>query len=426
MTVITTATVTPATTPLAASSAARLPNAPRRRGVGWYAAFSVLLHLALLVVAIVAAQHKRIVPQTEAPASVAMVFEGGGNAPPSIANPAPVSPNRPASPAPQPSAPPSPPVAQPPPPLPQPAVPQAPPATAPSTEITPPREVVPPQATPPVEEAAPPVKEATPPAKETPPPVKEAAPPTKENPPPVKEATPSAPEVAPPQKLAQPPPAPSTTPQPSPETTPPPSTAPAAQAPPPEALPLPPPVPAPAPEAASQPAPTRPPRPREVARPLSPPRPPSPAFPAPMQFSLGPRVAAPEATPPQPHASPGTIDMSFAPMMSGGDITQLHPQGKGDDVGEDWFNLVAAWWIRHRFYPNEAARQQQEGDVTLRLVVGRGGRVEAVDIEQRSGSQWLDLGALAVFRDATLPPLPPDVSDPNVTVQFTIHYIIIR
>jgi periplasmic protein TonB len=145
-----------------------------------------------------------------------------------------------------------------------------------------------------------------------------------------------------------------------------------------------------------------------------------------MDFSLAPRAVVPEAAPPRPRASPGTLDLSFAPMMGGGDITQLHPQGKGDDVGEDWFNEVAAWWLRHRFYPNEAGRLNQEGDVMLRLVVARDGRVEAVDVEQKSGSQWLDLGALAVFRDAKLPPLPPDVRDPNVTVDFTIHYVIIH
>jgi TonB family protein len=145
-----------------------------------------------------------------------------------------------------------------------------------------------------------------------------------------------------------------------------------------------------------------------------------------MDFSLGPRVAAPEATQPRRHASAGSIDLSFAPMMGGGDITQLHPQGKGDDVGPDWSDEVAAWWLQHRFYPSEASRQEQEGDVTLRLVVAQDGRVKAVDVEQKSGSPWLDLGALAVFRDAKLPPLPPDVRDPTVTVDFTIHYVILR
>ncbi len=385
-----TATSTATRTPLAASAAVRLPNATTRRRVGWFVGLSVLLHLALLVLAIVAAQHKRILPQSVPPASVAMVFEGGGNTPPSIANPAPVSPNQQASPQPQPAIPP--------PPLPAPPV-EQPPPTAPPPEIPPAPEVVPP---PP--EIVPPPQEVAPPAQEVVPPPPEIVPP--------------APEVAPPE------PAPQATPQPLPEIGPPPSAAPAVQAPAPEAVPLPPPVPAP--EAAPQPAPPRPLRPREAVRPVSPPRAPGPAFPAPTDFSLGPRTVVPEATPQRPRASPGTLDLSFAPTMGGGDITQLHPQGKGDDVGEDWFNEVAAWWLRHRFYPSEAGRLQQEGDVMLRLVVGRDGRVQAVRVEQKSGSPWLDLGALAVFRDAKLPPLPPDVSDPNVTVDFTIHYVILR
>ena len=356
MTAIITASVTPTMAPLAASPAVRLPVARPRRRAGWPLVFSVLLHLLLLAVAIVAAHHKRSLPQAVPPATVAMVFESGGNTPPSIANPAPPSPNQEASPAPQPSVPPSP--------LPAPPVEQPPPA-APHAEIPPPQEIAPP-------------------AQEVPPP--------------------------------QPAPAPKATPQPLPEISAPPSTAPAAQAPAPapEAIPLPPAVPA-------LPSPLRLARPREVAPPRV-----APAFPAPMDFSLGPRVAMSEPVPPRPRPSPGTIDLSFAPMMGGGDITQLHPQGKGDDVGEDWFNEVAAWWLRHRFYPSEAARLAQEGDVELRLVVGRDGRVQAVDVEQRSGSPWLDMGALAVFRDAKLPPLPPDVRDPNVTVQFTIHYVIIR
>lgn len=378
-------------TALAASSAFRLPDATRRRRVGWPVALSILLHLALLALAIVAAQHKHPLPQSVPPASLAMVFEGGGNTPPSIANPAPVSPNQQASPEPQPATPlpplPAPPVA--PTPLPVAPTPTAPPAETPPTQ----------EVTPPPQEVIPPAQEVIPLPQEVVPPAQEPAPP----PPPL--------------------PALEAVPRPLPEISAPPSTtAPAEQVPGPKALPLPPPVPVPAPEVAPQPAP---PRPQQAIRPVSPPHT-APDFPAPMDFSLGPSVAAPQATQPRSRASPGTMDLSFAPMMGGGDITQLHPQGKGDDVGEDWFNEVAAWWLRHRFYPNEAARLAQEGDVTLHLVVGRDGRVEAVDVERKSGSPWLDMGALAVFRDAKLPPLPPDVRDPNITVEFVIHYVILR
>jgi len=120
------------------------------------------------------------------------------------------------------------------------------------------------------------------------------------------------------------------------------------------------------------------------------------------------------------------MDLSFSSTLGGGDITQLHPKGKGDTVGADWFNEVSAWWIRHRFYPNEAARMQQEGDVTLRLVVAPSGHVESLELEDGSGSPWLDMGAEAVFRSANLPPLPGNIQDPNITVDFTIHYEIVR
>jgi TonB family protein len=348
-----------------------------------------LLHIAFLALAIVAALHKRVMPQATPPASVAMVFESGGKTPPSIANPAPLSPNQQASPAPQPSEP------------------LLPPPVPPAARAQP---------IPPVEQTQPTPPVVQPPPTAPPVPV----PPAPEIVPPAPVVAPTAPAPVPPAPVSPAPvppaPTPQATPQPVPEISAPPTPAPAAQAPSPEAVPLPPPAPE---------APPRAPRPREAARPAAPPRP-GPAFPAPMDFSLGPRVTEPQAAPPRPHASHGSLDLSFAPMMGGGDITQLHPNGKGDDVGEDWFDEVAAWWLRHRFYPSEAGRLNQEGDVILRLVVGRDGRVEAVDVEQRSGSPWLDLGALAVFRDARLPPLPPDVRDPNVTVDFTIHYVIIR
>lgn len=105
---------------------------------------------------------------------------------------------------------------------------------------------------------------------------------------------------------------------------------------------------------------------------------------------------------------------------------QLHAHGKGDEPGADWFNLLEAWWRRHGYYPEQAAHLDQEGDVTLHLTMMRSGKVQAVEVEHRSGSQWLDLAALAVFRGADLPPLPHDATDPDLDLDLTIHYVIIR
>ena len=62
----------------------------------------------------------------------------------------------------------------------------------------------------------------------------------------------------------------------------------------------------------------------------------------------------------------------------------------------------------------------------VRVVVNRYGAVQSVQLESRSGSQWLDMAAQAMFRGAHLPPFPPDMTDPDFTFNLTMHYILIR
>ncbi len=99
---------------------------------------------------------------------------------------------------------------------------------------------------------------------------------------------------------------------------------------------------------------------------------------------------------------------------------------EGVAVSTDWLNLVSAWWLRHRYYPPEAAANFEDGEVTLHMRVDHDGRVEALELTGKSGSQWLDLGALSVFRDAHLPPLPDDMPEAQIPFQATVHYILIR
>ena len=120
------------------------------------------------------------------------------------------------------------------------------------------------------------------------------------------------------------------------------------------------------------------------------------------------------------------MDLSFAPTAGGSDTLQMHAEANGKDLGPDWLNLVAAWWGRHGYYPTQAAMLNQQGNVTVQMTVAHDGEVRSIDVTQASGSPWLDLGALSVFRNATLPPLPADVTSANIDLSFTIHYVIIR
>jgi protein TonB len=99
---------------------------------------------------------------------------------------------------------------------------------------------------------------------------------------------------------------------------------------------------------------------------------------------------------------------------------------EGADLGEDWERALQAWWDRHGFYPRQAAENGEDGTNRLRVELDRTGRVHSVELEMRSGSQWLDMGALAVFRDARLPPFPLATPQNEATLHLTISYILIR
>jgi periplasmic protein TonB len=95
-------------------------------------------------------------------------------------------------------------------------------------------------------------------------------------------------------------------------------------------------------------------------------------------------------------------------------------------VDADWLNDLHSWWLRHGYYPEQAAMAGEDGTVEIQVVVDRHGRVRTVDLEGRSGSQWLDMAAQAVFRGANLPPFPPGTPNDEVTLDLRINYMLVR
>jgi TonB family protein len=376
-------------TPALAASADSRPRGPTSRThTGWAASASLLLHVALLLLFIVAANQARKLAEPIPPIPVEVIFQGGSKTPPSVPNKEPPSPSKSRSPAPQPVHG----LLRP---------------TAPPTPIMRPQPVAPPLALPQPVPAPPTTAKPTPPnPTEQPKPQEQPNPPQLRAPP-----TPPKPQAQPAPSLPQPPatlvprmelaPAPAL-----------PSKAPEVAPPPPAlALPLPPP-PVPVPPA---------PPPGAKAAPHNPF-----AFPAPTNFSLnGP---APAATPSERHEvrRPGMVDLSFAPKSGGANSLEIHAEADGKDVGPDWLNLVSAWWSQHGYYPDEAARLGQDGDVTVSMKVAHNGHVESLGLTDRSDSPWLNLGALSIFRNANLPPLPPDVKSDDIDLTFKIHYILVR
>lgn len=117
--------------------------------------------------------------------------------------------------------------------------------------------------------------------------------------------------------------------------------------------------------------------------------------------------------------------MSLGPAARG--ATNLSPFANRDAEadGTDWRNALSRWVADHAYYPEQARRDGEEGDAKVRVVAAPDGRVKVVELVGKSGSQWLDLALLALFRDQRIPPLPFGQTEPLEFV-FTMHYVLIR
>jgi protein TonB len=254
------------------------------------------------------------------------------------------------------------------------------------------------------------------------------------------QATPSTPPApaSPPAEAPLPtPPAPPAVEPPPPSAAPPPPAPPPPQAAPPTPPPAPAaePAPIPPPPPAAEPVPLPPAPPPPAVRPSPAPKPPprratpqKPSdFPAPTNFSFGtPQLALRSPARPRsaPHI-PGTIDMSLGPASRGtADATPFSDRDE-DAEGADWRNALSRWVAEHAYYPMEARRDGEEGDSKVRVVADPNGHVKLVELIGKSGSMWLDLALLALFRDQTIPALPYGTKEP-IDFNFTMHYVLIR
>ncbi len=254
---------------------------------------------------------------------------------------------------------------------------------------------------PPDPDAQPAARPPTPPPDDTPPePVPpEPAPPESEPPPP----EPAPPEPAPPEPAPpEPVPAP-------PRPRPPPSVR-LMESDVPEPLPLPPPVPIPA-------APPPPPRPAAPPRPQQQQQ--AQRFPAPIDLNFGP---ANPGRPARGSVASRAIDLSLGPAKPGS-LRAASSELRSPNASADLMAALEAWWRRHRYYPEQARQAGEDGSVGIRLRVDRYGKVAAVEMQSRSGSQWLDMAALGAFRGAQL--VVPSNAGETVSVDLTIHYILI-
>ena len=91
--------------------------------------------------------------------------------------------------------------------------------------------------------------------------------------------------------------------------------------------------------------------------------------------------------------------------------------------GAAWMGKLKQWWDQHAVYPKEGVADHNEGGkVRVHIVIAPDGQVTAIEVVQSSGLSVLDAAAVAVFRNAHLPPFPPGTPAQPADVVVTLHY----
>lgn len=170
-----------------------------------------------------------------------------------------------------------------------------------------------------------------------------------------------------------------------------------------------------------------PPPPQREAALTAPPRPARPRPSEPLPGLLLPEARNLQPAPPRPAGRRPGLDLSPGRWSEPGrNSPEPEILVRGAPVGTDWRNAVRRWWEDNRRYPPNAALVGEEGTATVELIVAPDGRVQSARLLRRSGSVWLDAGAVSQFRGAVLPALPPGADPSGTTISWTINYIIIR
>ena len=128
-------------------------------------------------------------------------------------------------------------------------------------------------------------------------------------------------------------------------------------------------------------------------------------------------IPAPER-PPAPYASP-----TPAPAQSAAPRPVAPP---APVVSPNYLALLSAWLESHKRYPESARARGEEGRAVLRFHVERSGRVLSYALVQSTGYPELDSAIDQMMRGAYLPPFPPDMTAPSVTVSVGIRFAIAR
>ncbi len=138
-------------------------------------------------------------------------------------------------------------------------------------------------------------------------------------------------------------------------------------------------------------------------------------------FDLSPRAERPLAS----SSNGRSLDLSAGPIVTNGQLHDSVVHVRGSHGAADWGEELREFVEQHKYYPQAAADNGEQGSAVLRVTVGRDGTVRKLVLVSSSGSHLLDAAWMAVFRDNRLPPFNDDMTGDQITFNYELDYNLI-
>ena len=120
-----------------------------------------------------------------------------------------------------------------------------------------------------------------------------------------------------------------------------------------------------------------------------------------------------------------SMDLSMGPLIEGGQLRDAVPHIASNGENGDYDELLTEYVETHKYYPEQAGRNGEQGTATIKALIARDGTVKNVRLEQSSESRMLDVALLSMFRDKHLPPFPDDMKENEKEFTITMTYEIV-
>ena len=121
-----------------------------------------------------------------------------------------------------------------------------------------------------------------------------------------------------------------------------------------------------------------------------------------------------------------SMDLSMGPVIEGGQLRDAVPHVASAGADGDYMEALGEYVETHKFYPELAGRNGEQGTVVVRALIARDGTVKDVRLEQTSESRLLDVALISMFRGKHLPPFPEDMKEQEREFTISMTYEIVN